>query len=860
MVEHVRLWPDELYVARQYINQPFLFNVEYYQIISHLPYMWAAQAMSLLGWDLYLLRWPAVMAAVLSVPLLFVMGSRIFNQKVGVVAAVLLAISYFHIDLSWRIRGYTFVLLLVTIGVYFVVRGVNSTVYRWWIASAVAIGLAIHTHMFVVFALPPIALYLLLSYWQTTFDDRRLLVKQIVLAGSILTLLLLLIPLLLAQNELLRQQNTATMLGGQSRAQFPPFTPNHLLTLLESYSQFNDTLSPLKISGWLALVFFGVVLLGIWAAFQPRAARLPSLLLLLLLFFPPLITTVLVTVLPPWFFGFHRFFIYVLPPYLFFGSVGLLWLVQRITGPRRPAIATVLLSACLLLLFTSVAVRIFAPASLSSRPTQVARYLQQHAATGDIILCVPQETGRTPDGTRHFCSMNLNFYPELSPKTFMFDHVTDFQTLAEFLNPNTVCRGYYSSVPSTSTAPKIGVTCDPVTTPAPPVGIWLVLWRDQLPSELSVRPDFSEAQPVASIGSTELFYVPPLDTLAVTLAEAAKIAATRADSPERIYLNSLSLANVLAATGDVAQARALLDDLPAAPRTFEPPGYIGQPVQAQFGPPASQPQLKLLGYHLPSRRISPGDSLPITVYWQALAPISQQYLVFNHLLDSTQTHRGGYDRIPRQEYNTFLWQPGEVVVDEYTISVDADAPDGVYWLHLGLYLLEDNQAVSLPLYQGGQPIDATSVAIGPIKVGGPPPEVLAEQIAPQQPVNVDFGGIIRLNGFDMPALGLEQLDLRLYWESLAGTDVDYTVFVHLRDPSGSVAAQMDRPPANGSYPTSLWSPGEVIADAITIPLPETLPPGPFTLVVGLYDFTTGARLPVADSPDNNVTLTQVEIE
>jgi hypothetical protein len=51
----------------------------------------------------------------------------------------------------------------------------------------------------------------------------------------------------------------------------------------------------------------------------------------------------------------------------------------------------------------------------------------------------------------------------------------------------------------------------------------------------------------------------------------------------------------------------------------------------------------------------------------------------------------------------------------------------------------------------------------------------------------------------------------------------------------------------------LWDPGEIIADEVMIPLPPDIQ-GDYEIVVGLYDFKTGARLPVPGRPDNEVSL------
>ncbi len=103
------------------------------------------------------------------------------------------------------------------------------------------------------------------------------------------------------------------------------------------------------------------------------------------------------------------------------------------------------------------------------------------------------------------------------------------------------------------------------------------------------------------------------------------------------------------------------------------------------------------------------------------------------------------------------------------------------------------------------------------------------------------------------------LTLKLYWQSEAPLPLDYTTFVHLRDAAGNVIAQKDQPPLGGAYPTSLWEPGEIIADEITVPLPADLPPGDFALVVGLYDINTFQRLTVPGNTANEVTLTTIQV-
>lgn len=284
------------------------------------------------------------------------------------------------------------------------------------------------------------------------------------------------------------------------------------------------------------------------------------------------------------------------------------------------------------------------------------------------------------------------------------------------------------------------------------------------------------------------------------------------------------------------------------PRHFTPP-EIEHPLNANFAG-----RITLLGYDLPQRRIDPGGSFPLTLHMRANRTMGQNLVIFNHLLDANAIQRGGADRIPQQYYTTLLWVPGEVVSDEYQVPVNAEAPPGIYWLDVGFYP-DDHPAMSLPLVVEGEVIDRNSVSIGPIKVGGPPPNVTDPNAQPQQPVNQSFGNQITLLGYNLTPTGNPPL-LTLYWQATVIPPADYTIFVHLLDAEGNLAAQFDGPPANGAYPTSLWNPGEIIVDRRTL---ANLAPGPYQIVVGLYRPATGARLLLGGSTADALPLTELEI-
>ncbi len=116
-------------------------------------------------------------------------------------------------------------------------------------------------------------------------------------------------------------------------------------------------------------------------------------------------------------------------------------------------------------------------------------------------------------------------------------------------------------------------------------------------------------------------------------------------------------------------------------RLFEVPTTIQHEVKAELGG-----LVRFLGYDLPQRDASPGDALPLTLYWQALRRSDTSYTVFTHLLDEQNRIWGQQDNIPVQStYPTTGWLPEEVIVDRYQIPVREDAPPGHYRIEVGLY-------------------------------------------------------------------------------------------------------------------------------------------------------------------------------
>jgi murein DD-endopeptidase MepM/ murein hydrolase activator NlpD len=135
-------------------------------------------------------------------------------------------------------------------------------------------------------------------------------------------------------------------------------------------------------------------------------------------------------------------------------------------------------------------------------------------------------------------------------------------------------------------------------------------------------------------------------------------------------------------------------------------------------------------------------------------------------------------------------------------------------------------------------LEATAVATAP----QPAPEIAYPQVA-------RVGENFLFLGYDLQSEQVrsgESLGLTLYWRALAKTDASYTVFVHLLDEESRLWAQRDTIPGRRSRPTSSWLPGKIVAEEYEIPVNANMPPGIYNLAVGMYEASSGRRLPVWD--------------
>lgn len=256
----------------------------------------------------------------------------------------------------------------------------------------------------------------------------------------------------------------------------------------------------------------------------------------------------------------------------------------------------------------------------------------------------------------------------------------------------------------------------------------------------------------------------------------------------------------------------------------------------------------LLGYRLSASAVNPGEHVIITLYWKVLRAPVINAAVYVQFLGEANRQLGARTTYPGLGNDPMVyWTPGDIIEDSIPIPVTQQVEAGPILLDIlvGLYDLKAGQPLT-SLDEAGRPIEFP--VAGQLKLNGS----VTEAPEPAYPLHQTFEGGLRLKGYDLsttdPRPG-EILLLTLYWSPSGPLAGDYIVFIHMLDSHGQLVAQGDGPPRDGRYPTSVWGPGETFDDPHSLPLPENLPAGKYTLSVGLYNPFHNTRLPLRDGSD-----------
>jgi uncharacterized membrane protein len=293
-------------------------------------------------------------------------------------------------------------------------------------------------------------------------------------------------------------------------------------------------------------------------------------------------------------------------------------------------------------------------------------------------------------------------------------------------------------------------------------------------------------------------------------------------------------------------------------------------LNIQFGD-----DLRLLGFDLlPDPR---RQETAVRLYWQALRPLDRALRLYpfflddqGHIVETTEQR----PLLTQLWYPLQQWQPGQIVVaetmpwrlgDRWSLAVGVlDGSDWSDWSRRLQVRLLDSPGQARPFEA------KTWVRLATFEQQG---RKLVELLPnsqvppPAYPLAANFGDQLELKGYDLsPAVGHpgQALTLTLSWQALREIPVDYTIFVHLVDANGQLVAQQDDNPWwEIPFPTSTWQPGELLQDRHELELPPDLPPGSYTLRVGVYYWQTLERLPLLENKvavNNYVELGSIAVK
>ena len=99
-----------------------------------------------------MLRLPAILFGVASIPLIYTMGTRVTSRFEALAGAMLATVAAHHVWFSQNARGYTLLLVLALLGTQLILDGLKTRSRKPWLLFAVASALGAYTHVSMILA------------------------------------------------------------------------------------------------------------------------------------------------------------------------------------------------------------------------------------------------------------------------------------------------------------------------------------------------------------------------------------------------------------------------------------------------------------------------------------------------------------------------------------------------------------------------------------------------------------------------------------------------------------------------------------------------------------------------------------
>ncbi len=321
-------------------------NMAFYHLLLRL-FLW-------FGESAFVVRTLSALCGVAAIGVVYLLGRRLFDERVGLVSAALFSVNVFDIWFSQEVRGYSLAVLLVCLSTYLFLAIVERPARPGpWIGYVAASVLAVYSHVFAVFVIA--------SHWLSLGPKRLRQTGLGRIVGATVAIAVLLLPL-------------AVFLLGQDQGQIswiPPASLVMVLLTVDALAGFNLVL--------LALLLGGLVWVLKGLAKDDREAFARRLLGVWLVF--PLVAVALLSVVKPLFF--FRYFVVLLPAATI--------LVARVFCPRHasPRVKRAIIAAAVLALGFNVVLNggyYRTMANWDGDWESATRFVVGHSRPGDAIL------------------------------------------------------------------------------------------------------------------------------------------------------------------------------------------------------------------------------------------------------------------------------------------------------------------------------------------------------------------------------------------------------------------------------------------------------------------------------------------
>jgi len=258
-----------------------------------------------------------------------------------------------------------------------------------------------------------------------------------------------------------------------------------------------------------------------------------------------------------------------------------------------------------------------------------------------------------------------------------------------------------------------------------------------------------------------------------------------------------------------------------------------------------------------------GRPVQVTVYWRVPADLRESFRPSLRLTNG-YNHTWAYAESAEAFPNTAT-KAGALMATALSLEVQPYTPPGPYQLEVSFRstsnarLLDTRRSLIVPLLPGDK-----VARIGPLFVSKSeqrgaslsqawPDSILSQPVSFEDSLRLlalrlADGEEMRSGGPGAPLpVGQEPgtwqvaagdtIHLDLLWQMERPTGVDYRVTARLVGEEGSLWAVRDSAPADGTYPTSMWDPGEIVRDQLNLAIPPETPPGHYDLALEVVAYS-----------------------